>query len=162
MTVACVGLGSNLGDPVRQVETAMDELARLPETRLAARSSLYRSRPVGPQDQPEFINAVVVLETALTAFTLLRHMQALENNHARQRGGQRWGPRTLDLDLLLYGDEVLDTDELKVPHPEMCRRGFVLQPLLEIAPDTVIPGAGAVRDVIKGVDTSDLVRLNAP
>lgn len=162
MTSACIGLGSNLGDPVRQVESAMDELARLPDTRLTARSSLYRSRPVGPQDQPEFINAVVRLETALTAFTLLQHMQAIENNHDRRRGGRRWGPRTLDLDLLLYGDEVVDTDELKVPHPEMCRRGFVLQPLLEIAPDAVIPGSAPVRELIRDVDTSDLVRLTAP
>jgi len=162
MTSACIGLGSNLGDPVRQLESAMRELARLPDTRLAVRSSLYRSRPVGPQDQPEFVNAVVRLETALTAFTLLHHMQAIENKHDRQRGGQRWGPRTLDLDLLLYGDEVVDTEELQVPHPEMRRRGFVLQPLLEIAPDTVIPGSGAVRELIKGVDTTDLLRLNVP
>jgi len=161
MTVACVGLGSNQDDPVRQVGSALAALSQLPETALAARSSLYHSRPVGPQDQPEFVNAVAQLETGLTAITLLRHMQAIEDNHGRRRGGRRWGPRTLDLDLLLYGEECIDTEDLKVPHPEMTRRGFVLVPLLEIVPDIIIPGAGPAHDIIKDLDTSDLVRLDA-
>jgi 2-amino-4-hydroxy-6-hydroxymethyldihydropteridine diphosphokinase len=160
VTVAYIALGSNLDDPVRQVRDGIADLGHLPDTTVEARSSLYRSRPVGPQDQPDYINAVVRLETALTAITLLHHMQSIELKHGRRRDGQHWGPRTLDLDLLLFGDETIALEELKVPHPEMARRAFVLQPLLDIAPAIRIPGLGPARQLLDGVDAAGLVRLD--
>lgn len=160
MTVAYIGIGSNLDDPVGQVRSAITALGQLPDTTVTAVSSLYRSRPVGPQDQPDFTNAVARLETALSAFTLLRHMQSIEDNHGRRREGRRWGPRTLDLDLLLFGDQRINEPDLRVPHPEMTRRGFVLRPLAEIDPEANIPGAGPVRAALENLDTSDLVRLD--
>lgn len=138
MTTAYVGLGSNLEDPVRQVETALEELDRLPHTRVVRRSSLYRTAPVGYADQPDFINAVARLETGLPADRLLDELQALEQRHGRTRSFPN-APRTLDLDLLLYGRLVLRTERLTVPHPRMKERAFVLEPLREIAPDLEIP-----------------------
>ena len=138
MTVAYVGLGSNLADPARQVETALQELDGLPHTRLVKRSSLYRTKPVGYADQPDFINAVAELETGLPAERLLDELQALEVRHGRERSFPN-APRTLDLDLLLFGKLVLRTDRLTVPHPRMKERAFVLDPLREIAPDLELP-----------------------
>lgn len=138
MTVAYVGLGSNLADPARQVETALQELDGLPHTRLVKRSSLYRTKPVGYADQPDFINAVAQLETGLPAERLLDELQALEARHGRERSFPN-APRTLDLDLLLFGKLVLRTDRLTVPHPRMKERAFVLDPLREIAPDLELP-----------------------
>jgi 2-amino-4-hydroxy-6-hydroxymethyldihydropteridine diphosphokinase len=138
VTVAYVGLGSNLADPARQVETALQELDGLPHTRLVKRSSLYRTKPVGYADQPDFINAVAQLETGLPAERLLDELQALEVRHGRERSFPN-APRTLDLDLLLFGKLVLRTDRLTVPHPRMKERAFVLDPLREIAPDLELP-----------------------
>jgi 2-amino-4-hydroxy-6-hydroxymethyldihydropteridine diphosphokinase len=138
VTTAYVGLGSNLEDPVRQVETALEELDQLPHTRVVRRSSLYRTAPVGYAEQPDFINAVARLETGLPADRLLEELQALEHRHGRTRSFRN-APRTLDLDLLLYGDLVLRTERLTVPHPRMKERAFVLEPLREIAPDLEIP-----------------------
>ncbi|MET0120893.1 MAG: 2-amino-4-hydroxy-6-hydroxymethyldihydropteridine diphosphokinase [Candidatus Thiodiazotropha sp. 6PLUC9] len=147
MVVAYIGLGSNLDLPRRQVERALAELARLDGAHLDGHSSLYRSQPVGPQDQPDFINAVARLSTTLEAEILLDALQALEQSHHRIRG-ERWGPRSLDLDLLLYGDQIIKTHRLKVPHPEIARRSFVLLPLKEIAPeDLYIPGVGTLQDI---------------
>lgn len=134
---AYIGLGSNLENPRVQVETALDELNQLPGTRLLAASSLYQSRPLGPP-QPDFINAVAELETTLSALALLDQLQALEQRHQRVRR-ERWGPRTLDLDLLLYGDCGIDHPRLQVPHPELARRNFVLYPLAELAPELTLP-----------------------
>jgi 2-amino-4-hydroxy-6-hydroxymethyldihydropteridine diphosphokinase len=142
VTLAYVGIGSNLGEPTAQVSRAFDELARLPRTRLAGRSSLYRTAPLGHAQQPDFINAVAGLDTELGAEELLRELQAIENRHGRRRSFPN-APRTLDLDLLLYGDAPLDRPGLVVPHPRMHGRAFVLQPLLEIAPAAHIPGRGA-------------------
>ncbi|MCH4812979.1 2-amino-4-hydroxy-6-hydroxymethyldihydropteridine diphosphokinase [Vreelandella neptunia] len=128
-----IGLGSNLESPVEQVREALHELATLPLSRLAAASSLYASRPVGPQDQPDFINAVVALDTRLSPLALLDQLQALEQQHRRRRQ-RHWGPRTLDLDLLLYANNTIDNPRLRVPHPHMTTRAFVLLPLAEIAP----------------------------
>ena len=133
MTVAYVGVGSNLEDPRTQVLTALDELDRLPETRLLKKSSLYRSAPLGHADQPDFINAVAQLDTGLPAERLLAELQALESRHRRTRSF-RDAPRTLDLDLLLFGNARIDTADLQVPHPRMHERAFVLKPLLEISP----------------------------
>jgi 2-amino-4-hydroxy-6-hydroxymethyldihydropteridine diphosphokinase len=138
VTVAYVGLGSNLEDPARQVEVALQELDHLPDTRVVKRSSLYRTAPVGYADQPDFINAVAQLETGLPAERLLDELQALEARHGRARSFPN-APRTLDLDLLLFGSLVLQTERLTLPHPRMRERAFVLDPLREIAPDLVIP-----------------------
>ncbi|MDN6322494.1 MAG: 2-amino-4-hydroxy-6-hydroxymethyldihydropteridine diphosphokinase [Halomonas sp.] len=131
--LAYIGLGSNLASPIEQVREALNELAALPQSRLVAASSLYASRPVGPQDQPDFINAVAALETRLSPLALLDQLQALEQQHRRRRQ-QHWGPRTLDLDLLLYANDHIDMPRLRVPHPHMTARAFVIAPLAEIAP----------------------------
>ena len=141
---AFIGLGANLEDPCAQVLRAFGELARLPQSSLAAKSSLWRSAPMGHADQPEFINAVAKLETALSAEALLDALKVVESAHGRKRSFAN-APRTLDLDLLLYGDEVRSSPRLTLPHPRMHERAFVLRPLLEIAPEAVIPGHGSAR-----------------
>jgi 2-amino-4-hydroxy-6-hydroxymethyldihydropteridine diphosphokinase len=141
VTLAYIGIGSNLEDPQAQVEHAFDELARLPRTRLSARSSLYRSTPVGYAAQPDFINAVAELDTELAARELLAELQSIEARQGRRRSFAN-APRTLDLDLLLYGDARIDGPQLVVPHPRMHERAFVLRPLVEIAPHATIPGRG--------------------
>ena len=144
---AYIGIGANLGDPVAQVRQACRDLAeRLPESRLMACSRLYRNPPLGPQEQPDYVNAVACLHTRLSARGLLSALQAIERHHGRDRSHnpQRWGPRTLDLDLLLFGDQVIHEPHLTVPHPGIAQRNFVLYPLLEIAPDLCIPQLGAV------------------
>lgn len=157
---AFVALGANLEDPASQVERAFPELARLPETRLVARSSLYLSKPVGYTDQPDFINAVAELETALTPRALLEALLAIEQRHGRRREFRN-APRTLDLDLLLYNGLIMHEPGLTLPHPRMHERGFVLLPLLEIAPDCRIPGIGPAA-VIRGVDSCGLHKLAHP
>ncbi len=143
---AYIGLGSNLGKPTVQVRRAFTELSALPETRLAAHSHLYKSRPLGPQNQPDYINAVAALHTRLQPLVLLRALHAIECRHGRRRETElHWGPRTLDLDLLVYADETLHTPELTLPHPGVHQRSFVLYPLAEVAPALVIPGHGPVR-----------------
>ena len=139
--IAFIGLGSNLEDPRSQLQRAFAELDELPETRLTARSSLYRSAPVGYLDQPEFVNAVAKIETALPPQALLQNLLQIEHRHGRERTFRN-APRTLDLDILLYGNVQLHEHGLTIPHPQMHLRLFVLQPLLEIAPDTTIPGIG--------------------
>ena len=148
MSVAFVGLGANLGAPRRQVKQACVELDGIPHTRLVKASSLYRSAPVGYADQPEFVNAVAQLETGLPAERLLAELQAIEQRHGRQRSFAN-APRTLDLDLLLHGNAVIHTPNLQVPHPRMHERAFVLMPLLEIAPEAIIPGRGAGRALLE-------------
>jgi 2-amino-4-hydroxy-6-hydroxymethyldihydropteridine diphosphokinase len=133
VTTAYVGIGSNLNDPRTQVLQAFTELDRLPRTRVLNKSSLYRTAPMGHEAQPDFINAVAQLETGLPAERLLAELQQVETRHGRERSFPN-APRTLDLDLLLFGNAVLDTPSLKLPHPRMHERAFVLKPLLEIAP----------------------------
>ena len=132
--IAYVALGSNLKSPLQQVTKALRALADLPRTELKARSSWYRSRAVGPGEQSDYINGVAKLETGLSAIDLLDELQSIENRQGRVRQ-QRWGARTLDLDILLYGDEHIDQPRLKVPHPEMLKRNFVVVPLAELDPD---------------------------
>ena len=141
MTRAYVGIGSNIGEPRRQLQTALKELSGLPNTRITATSGFYRSAPLDYLDQPEFLNAVVELETELPPEALLDNLQEIEKTHGRQRPFAG-APRTLDLDLLLYGDAALATPRLTVPHPRMHERAFVLRPLAEIAPEVAIPGRG--------------------
>lgn len=156
--IVFVGLGSNLADPVAQVSRALDALTGLPQTRVLKRSSLYRSAPMGYLDQPDFINAVAKIETELAPRALLDTLLALEKECGRTREFLN-APRTLDLDVLLYDDLVHHEHGLTVPHPQMHRRSFVLQPLLEIAPGCVIPGIGLAADVAKGCKDQQLEKL---
>lgn len=143
MVTAYIGLGANLDDPAAQVEQALEELSRLTESRLAARSSLYSSAPVGYAEQPDFINAVAAIETRLSPRGLLEALLDIEHTHGRNRTFRN-APRTLDLDLLLYGDAHFHEENLTLPHPRMHERAFVLLPLVEIAPGLMIPGHGSV------------------
>ncbi|GAB1231730.1 2-amino-4-hydroxy-6-hydroxymethyldihydropteridine diphosphokinase [Ferrigenium sp. UT5] len=158
--LAYLALGSNLEDPAAQVRNAMNALDALPHTRVLKCSSLYRSAPVGYLDQPDFINAVVQVATGLAPHALLDAMLALEQACGRTREFAN-APRTLDLDLLLYEALVLHEHGLTLPHPQMHRRAFVLQPLLEIAPDCVIPGVGPAAVVAKACAEQQLVRLDS-
>ncbi|MBE0484745.1 2-amino-4-hydroxy-6-hydroxymethyldihydropteridine diphosphokinase [Marinobacter sp.] len=133
-----VGLGSNLEDPAGQLARAVSELANLPDTTLQAQSPFYASRPVGPQNQPDFVNGAVALATKLPAHQLLDHLQAIEQAHGRERL-QHWGPRTLDLDLLIYGNDSICDERLTVPHAQLAERDFVLQPLLDLNPELTLP-----------------------
>ncbi|MDY6942699.1 MAG: 2-amino-4-hydroxy-6-hydroxymethyldihydropteridine diphosphokinase [Pseudomonadota bacterium] len=144
---AFIGLGSNLDDPLKQVRQAVVELNALPDCCVVARSRFYRTEPVGPPGQPDYANAVVQLETEQSPGALLTALQQLEYARGRERGGERWGPRPLDMDILLYGPEVIATARLTVPHPRISERAFVLVPLAELAPDLVIPGHGTVRGI---------------
>jgi 2-amino-4-hydroxy-6-hydroxymethyldihydropteridine diphosphokinase len=148
VSVAYVGLGANLGEPEEQVQRALRELDAVPATWVVKASSLYRSAPVGYAAQPEFVNAVAQLETGLGAAGLLAELQAIEARHGRARSFAN-APRTLDLDLLLFGESSLATADLVIPHPRMHERAFVLRPLLEIAPQALIPGRGAARALLE-------------
>ena len=158
--VAFVALGGNLDNPVAQVNAGFVALATLPATRVTARSSLYRSAPVGYAGQPDFINAVAALETALAPRVLLEGLLDIERRHGRVRQFLN-APRTLDLDVLLYGEAQLQEDGLTIPHPRMHERAFVLLPLAEIAPRCVIPGRGAVTDLLRAIDADGVIRLAA-
>jgi 2-amino-4-hydroxy-6-hydroxymethyldihydropteridine diphosphokinase len=154
---AWIGLGANLGDARAAVLGALAELAALPASRLVAQSSLYRSAPVDATG-PDFVNAVAGIDTALSATDLLAALQSIEQRHGRVRG-ERNAPRTLDLDLLLHGEAVIDTPALTLPHPRLHERAFVLLPLAEVAPALVIPGRGAVRELLRGLGAQAIERL---
>ncbi len=154
---AFVALGANIGEPVTHLRAAVEDMAALPGTAVVARSSLYRSAPVGLVSQPDSNDAVVALDTNLEPLTLLRALLAIEARHGRVRSVPN-APRTLDLDLLLHGDRQQDEPELTLPHPRMHERAFVLLPLLEIAPDVRIPGLGAARDFLPGVTNQAIAR----
>jgi 2-amino-4-hydroxy-6-hydroxymethyldihydropteridine diphosphokinase len=145
-----IGLGSNLQEPERQVRAAIGELAALPETRLRAASRLYRTAPVGPPGQPDYVNAAARLETRLAPRALLAELHRIELAHGRRRDGTRWGPRILDLDILIYGDEAHRRARPDDPHPEMARRAFVLVPLADVAPpDLAVPGVGILAELLE-------------
>jgi 2-amino-4-hydroxy-6-hydroxymethyldihydropteridine diphosphokinase len=158
LTAAYIALGSNLEDPAAQVEGGIEELAMLPDTRLGAVSSLYRTTPVGFADQPDFVNAVAMIETELAPRALLDELLAIEKRYARVRGVKN-GPRTLDLDIVLYGDTAHSEDALTIPHPRMHERAFVLVPLAEIAPDAIVPRLGKVSELAARVDASGVTRI---
>ncbi len=153
-----IGLGSNLADPIAQVKTALADLEQLTDTQLVSCSSLYRSPPMGPQDQPDYINAVAELTTSLTAHQLLAKVQLIEQQHGRVRK-RHWGERTLDLDLLLFGDKTIHDQTLQIPHPGIAERAFVLYPLAEIAPDVVIPGLAVVNELLADCPLDGLQRI---
>jgi 2-amino-4-hydroxy-6-hydroxymethyldihydropteridine diphosphokinase len=158
MSLAFVALGANLADPAVQVRAALAALTDLPESRLLRASSLYRSAPVGIRGQPDFINAVAALETSLTPHALLAALFAIEAQFGRRRDFHH-APRTLDLDLLLYDAQVIDTPDLQVPHPRMHLRAFVLAPLVEIAPDCRIPGRGSAAAWLPAVHMQRIEKL---
>ena len=158
VTTAFIGIGSNLDNPLLQVQTALRELAQIPNTELIRSSSLYRTPPMGPPDQPDYINAVAALTTTLSPTELLDALQALEARHGRVRT-IHWGPRTLDLDLLLYGNETVHTARLTVPHPGIAQRAFVVLPLAEIAPALEIQGLGALSMLRAALQATPIERL---
>lgn len=155
---AFIALGSNLDDPGRHIEAGFRELAALPRTRLVRKSSLYRSAPVGYLDQPDFVNAVAQIETGLKPRELLEALLEIEHRHGRVRDFPN-APRTLDLDIALYGDLMLQEDGLAIPHPRMHERAFVIVPLAEIAPEAVVPGRGRIADLIRDVDATGVVKF---
>ena len=158
MHLAYVALGANLAEPVEQVRAALVALTRLPESRLLRASSLYRTAPVGIHGQPDFINAVAALETTLSPQALLTALFAIEAQFGRRRDFFR-APRTLDLDLLLFDDLIIDTLQLQLPHPRMHLRAFVMAPLVEIAPDCRIPGRGSAAAWLPAVSMQSIIRL---
>jgi 2-amino-4-hydroxy-6-hydroxymethyldihydropteridine diphosphokinase len=149
VTLAFIALGSNQASPLEQVGSALDALAAIPQSRVVATSSFYRTPPLGPQDQPDYLNAAVALETNLSPDVLLDHTQRIELEHGRVRKAERWGPRTLDLDIMLFGSEVISTPRLTVPHYDMKNRAFMLVPLLEIAPQCAFPDGQRVANVLE-------------
>ena len=140
-----IAIGSNLASPLEQVNAAIPAIGEIPDSRIMAVSSFYRTPPLGPQDQPDYLNAAVALETTLAPEALLDHTQRIELQQGRVRKAERWGPRTLDLDIMLFGDEVINTERLTVPHYDMKNRGFMLWPLVEIAPELLFPGNTPLR-----------------
>lgn len=148
MTRVYIAVGSNLASPLDQVNAAIAALGEIPETKIASVSSFYRTPPLGPQDQPDYLNAAVALDTELPPEILLDNTQRIELQQGRIRKEERWGPRTLDLDIMLFGNEVINTPRLTVPHYDMQNRGFMLWPLFEIAPELRFPDGPALRDVL--------------
>ena len=156
MVTVYIGLGSNLNNPEQQVTQACAEIAALKLVTLTKISSLYQSPPLGPVDQPDYINAVAEIATSLTPEELLTELQAIENKHQRVRTAQRWTARTLDLDILLYGEKVIKSKNLVIPHLGLYERAFVLYPLLEIAPELAIPGRGSIRELVQNCERGSL------
>jgi len=154
-----IGMGSNLNDPVQQLTQACTEIAAVENIYLRKISSLYRNPPLGPPDQPDYVNAVVEIATALSPEALLAELQAIEEMHGRVRGGERWAARPLDLDILLYGEKIIRSEALTIPHLGLYERAFVLYPLMEIAPDLEVPGHGPLRKLVHNVDGSTLENI---
>ena len=158
MTRCYIGLGSNLADPAEKLRSALDAIKLIPDTRLVGSSPFYTSAPVGPGEQPDYVNAVAELETSLPAESLLDALQAIENEHGRERK-VRWGARTLDLDILLFGDTVTSTDRLSVPHPRIPERNFVLVPLADLAPELIMPDGTTLQTLLRQCPANRLHRL---
>ncbi|SIT11435.1 2-amino-4-hydroxy-6-hydroxymethyldihydropteridine diphosphokinase [Neptunomonas antarctica] len=154
-----IGLGSNLESPRQQVTTALEELKQIPGCTLLSSSSLYRSDPVGPAGQPDYVNAVALLDTALTPEALLDQLQILEQQHRRVRH-THWGPRTLDLDIIMFGDLIINSDRLAVPHPFAGERNFVLWPLSEISPGLIFPDGRSINDLLVACPLGTLEKIS--
>lgn len=146
-----IALGSNLSNPKEQVHNAVKHIEKIPRTRVIAKSSLYKTPPLGPQNQPEYINQVICIETTLTAYALLQALLAIEIKMGRIRL-ERWGARIIDCDIILFGNEVINTPALTIPHPEMTKRSFVLFPLAEIAPHLVLPSGDRLQTVLRELE----------
>jgi 2-amino-4-hydroxy-6-hydroxymethyldihydropteridine diphosphokinase len=147
-TIVYIGLGSNLEQPTLQIKNAITALQALADTTVLRNSGYYASKPMGPEDQPDYLNAVVELETSLSAMELLSQCQNIEKQQGRVKN-RVWGERTIDLDILLYGDQQIKTDRLVVPHPGICQRDFVYLPLLKLKPEIIIPGKGLLNVIIR-------------
>ncbi|MCF6299086.1 MAG: 2-amino-4-hydroxy-6-hydroxymethyldihydropteridine diphosphokinase [Thiomicrorhabdus sp.] len=160
MATAFIGLGSNLSDPVKQLNLAISYINRLPDTSVVRTSQFYGSTPLGPSDQPDFVNAVCLIETAFTPLALLSALQTIESEQGRVKK-RHWGERLIDLDILLFDGLELASDVLTIPHKELTSRDFVLIPLLEIAPDLAIPNKGSVKSLIATLQTSYLYPLSS-
>jgi len=154
-----IGLGSNLALPEKQIQAACDKISALTDSSLIKCSSLYQSKPMGPQDQPDYVNAVVLIKTALSPDKLLQHTQLIESQQGRIRKANRWGPRTLDLDMLLYGKQQIDKEHLTVPHVGIKQREFVLYPLFEIAPDLIFPCGEKLADLVQACPINGLQKM---
>lgn len=154
-----IGIGSNLDNPVAQVLEAVEELEMIPDTILAERSTLYSAKPMGPADQPDYVNAVVAMDTLLSADEIHKALIKIEDLQGRVREGEKWGPRIIDLDLLLYGNSTIDTATLTVPHPGMHERDFVIIPLEEVAGNLKIPGRGNLYSLINKCKSHSLKKL---
>ncbi len=159
--IACIGLGGNVGDVAEAIAHALDAIAQLPGTRLLRRSRLYRTPAWGMTAQPDFVNAAAVVETSLEAHDLLANLLRIEREAGRDRNDQpqRWGPRVIDLDLLLYGEATIAQEGLRIPHPHLHERAFVLVPLAEIAPEAIVPGHGRVDALLAKLDAKGIVAL---
>jgi len=158
---AFIGLGCNLGERESNLSGAYHALQSHTDFTNVQCSSVYETDPMGPADQPDFLNAVVALHTQMPALDLLDVLQNIESLHGRVRDGERWGPRTLDLDLLLYGEHIIDTPRLSVPHPGIAERSFVLLPLQELEPELVVPGKGAISTLATQCRQFGIRRLNS-
>jgi len=158
--IAWLGLGSNLGEPVAQVRDAITRLASVDGLEVVEVSGLYRTPPWGDEDQADFINAVVRIETLLAPLPLLTLLQTIENEMGRQRTDRRWGPRLIDIDLLLYGSQQFHSENLEIPHPRMHERAFVLLPVCELDKTINIPGHGKAEQLLKRLDCSGIFRLD--
>lgn len=158
-TSAYIGLGANLNNPKQQIEVAFKALANLPNTQLLLRSSLYQSAPMGPQDQDDYINAVAKIETSLTPIDLLDQLQSIEKTQGRVRKAERWGPRTLDLDLLLFGDQAIQCERLTIPHYGLRQRAFVLLPIQEIAPELKLPDGTSINSIVEELTEQGITKL---
>ena len=160
MTTVYIGLGANIDGPIEQIHIALRTLKALPETELIRCSSLYGSAPLGPEDQPDYVNAVAELETILAPLDLLDALQAIEKTQGRIKH-RHWGERCIDLDILLYGNKTLNSERLNLPHHEMANRSFVVTPLLEIAPDLTLPDGQRLSQIQPEFD-GDLHKLQSP
>ncbi len=156
---AYIGLGSNLGEATKYIEAAFLDINEIEHTRLLRTASLYQSAPMGPKNQPDYINSVCLIETGLKPETLLKELQRIENKHGRERSNERWGPRTLDLDILLYGNHEIESDTLTIPHYGMAGREFVLVPLFEIAPNMVMSDGKPISQWVANCSLDGLKRL---
>ncbi|MGJ8691132.1 MAG: 2-amino-4-hydroxy-6-hydroxymethyldihydropteridine diphosphokinase [Thalassotalea sp.] len=156
MTTAYIGLGSNLDAPIEQLKLSITAIAAIEQSKLIAISSLYGSRPMGPQDQPDYINAVLAITTELSPLALLDQLQTIELNAGRVRKDERWGARVLDLDIILFGQQQIQNERLTVPHYGMNVREFVLLPLAEIAPDFILPSGENVSILAANIDPNGL------
>ncbi|KUM38776.1 2-amino-4-hydroxy-6-hydroxymethyldihydropteridine pyrophosphokinase [Pseudomonas sp. EpS/L25] len=154
-----LGLGSNLAEPRRQLDAALDALAALPASQLVAVSAFYASDPLGPPDQPRYVNAVAALDTELAPLALLDATQAIERQQGRVRKDERWGPRTLDIDILLFGERLIDEPRLQVPHYHLHARAFVLYPLADLAPALRLPDGRHLPDLLAACPFAGLERL---
>lgn len=156
MSIAYIALGANLGDPLKQAHDAIEAIKQLPQTQILRISPFYRSKPLGPQNQPDYLNAVIKLTTLLSPTTLLSVLQRIEKQLGRVRKANRWGPRTLDLDILLYDKLIINSENLIIPHYDMQHREFVLYPLFDIAPELILPDQTPLAELIKLVSKNNM------